>query len=169
MTDISHELDWQIYGSNAGGHHLTNVLLHAATAILLFLVLQKMTRLFWAAAFVAAVFAIHPLRVESVAWVVERKDVLSGFFFMLTLWAWARYVQKRSEVENHKLNAGSASFVVDYCLALAFFALGLLSKSMLVTLPFVLLLLDYWPLNRLSPSKSGAPRPLLRAWLGLIF
>ena len=87
LTDISHILDWQLYGPNAGGHHLTNVLLHAATAILLFLVLRKMTGLIWRSAFVAAVFAIHPLRVESVAWVTERKDVLSGLFFMLTLWA----------------------------------------------------------------------------------
>jgi protein O-mannosyl-transferase len=167
LTDISHQLDWQLYGLNAGGHHLTNVLLHAATVILLFLVLRKMTGLLWPSAFVAAVFAIHPLRVESVAWVAERKDVLSGFFFMLTLWAWARYVKKRSQVENGKLNAISAGAALDYCLVLAFFALGLMSKSMLVTLPFVLLLLDYWPLNRLS-SVTIASRPLFRAWLGLI-
>jgi tetratricopeptide (TPR) repeat protein len=175
VTDLSHQLDWQLFGSNAGGHHLTNVLLHAATAILLFLVLRKMTGMFWPAAFVAAVFAIHPLRVESVAWVAERKDVLSGFFFMLTLWAWARYVQKRSEAESRKSNAGSAIFALDprrwtldYYLALGFFSLGLLSKSMLVTLPFVLLLLDYWPLNRLPSCVSCAPRPRLHAWMGLI-
>jgi protein O-mannosyl-transferase len=175
VTDLSHELDWQLYGSNAGGHHLTNVLLHAATTILLFLVLRKLTGVFWPAAFVAAVFAIHPLRVESVAWVVERKDVLSGLFFMLTLWAWARYVEKRSEMENPRLNVNGAGFILDprrwtldYFLALAFFALGLMAKSMLVTLPFVLLLLDYWPLNRLSCDATCAFRPRLRQWFGLV-
>ena len=92
LTMLSHMLDCQLYGLNAGGHHLTNVLLHTATAILLFLVLRRMTGFLWRSAFVAAVFAIHPLRVESVAWVAERKDVLSGLFFMLTLWAYTRYV-----------------------------------------------------------------------------
>ena len=87
LTTISHMVDWQFYGRNAGGHHLTNVLLHAANAILLFLVLGAMTGTVWRSAFVAAVFAVHPLHVESVAWVAERKDVLSGLFFMLTLWA----------------------------------------------------------------------------------
>ena len=95
LTWISHMLDCQLYGLNPGGHHLTNVLLHAATAILLFLVLRQMTGAFWRSAFVAAVFAIHPLRVESVAWVAERKDVLSGLFFMLTIWAYVRYVRGR--------------------------------------------------------------------------
>ena len=90
LTWLSHMLDCQLYGLHAGGHHLTNVLLHAATAILLFLVLWRMTGDLWPSAFVAAVFAIHPLRVESVAWVAERKDVLSGLFFMLTLAAYRR-------------------------------------------------------------------------------
>ena len=90
---MSHMLDCQLYGLNPGGHHLTNVLLHTATVILLFLVLRRMTGFLWRSAFVAAVFAIHPLRVESVAWVAERKDVLSGLFFMLTLWAYTRYAQ----------------------------------------------------------------------------
>ena len=94
LTMMSHMLDYQLYGLNAGGHHLTNLLLHTATAILLFLVLRRMTGFLWRSAFVAAVFAIHPLHVESVAWVAERKDVLSGLFFMLTLWAYARYVKK---------------------------------------------------------------------------
>ena len=143
VTDLSHMLDWQLYGSNAGGHHLTNVLLHAATAILLFLALQQMTRSLWPCAFVAAVFAIHPLRVESVAWVVERKDVLSGFFFMLTLLAYTPYA-------THK--AGQASWF--YVLSLILFALGLLSKTMLVTLPLILLLLDYWPLGRVPSDKQ---------------
>jgi tetratricopeptide (TPR) repeat protein len=175
LTDISHMLDWQLYGLNAGGHHFTNVLLHTATAMLLFLVLRKLTGAFWRAAFVAAVFAVHPLRVESVAWVVERKDVLSGLFFMLTLWAWARYAQKRSREMNLKLDTESASRVInprrwtpDYFLALIFFALGLLSKAMLVTLPFILLLLDYWPLNRLSFSAPGAHRRRYPVWAGLI-
>ena len=96
LTMLSHMLDCQLYGLNAGGHHLTNVLLHTATVILLFLVLRRMTGFLWRSAFVAAVFAIHPLRVESVAWVAERKDVLSGLFFMLTLWAYVRYAQTSS-------------------------------------------------------------------------
>jgi len=140
LTWISHMLDCQFYGLNPGGHHLTNILLHTVTAILLFLVLRRMTGALWRSAFVAAVFAIHPLRVESVAWVAERKDVLSGVFFMLTLWAYVRYIEQ-SNVPGSKLK-------VFYCLVLLFFALGLMSKPMLVTLPFVLLLLDYWPLNR---------------------
>src|SRR5580698_6671233 len=102
LTEISHMSDWQLYGPNAGGHHLTNVLLHAATAILLFLALRKMTAALWPSAFVAAVFAVHPLRVESVAWVMERKDVLSGFFFMLALWTWARYVQNRKMTDDRE-------------------------------------------------------------------
>ena len=157
LTVMSHMLDCQLYGLNAGGHHLTNVLLHAASVILLFLVLHQMTGALWRSALVAAVFAIHPLRVESVAWVAERKDVLSGLFFMLTLWAYTRYAQGRSRVEGRGSSAGSGSlaldarrWTLDYSLVLLFFALGLLSKPMLVTLPFVLLLLDYWPLNRFA-------------------
>jgi len=147
LTTISHMVDWQFYGRNAGGHHLTNVLLHAANAILLFLVLGAMTGTVWRSAFVAAVFAVHPLHVESVAWVAERKDVLSGLFFMLTLWAYARYAQP----------AGSRrpKSKIWYGLTLAFFTFGLMSKPMLVTLPFVLLLLDYWPLRRLEVQGSG--------------
>jgi tetratricopeptide (TPR) repeat protein len=176
VTAISRMLDWQIYGANAGGHHLTNVLLHAATAILLFLVLRKMTGAMWRSAFVAAVFAIHPLRVESVAWVTERKDVLSGLFFMLTLWMWVRYAQKRLQMEKCRESDAKSAILafnprywtLDYYLALAFFALGLLSKTMLVTLPFVLFLLDYWPLNRLSSSISYALRARFHVWLGLV-
>ena len=153
MTALSRMLDWQFYGPNAGGHHLTNVLLHAANAILLFLLLRQMTGAMGRSAFVAAVFALHPLRVESVAWVTERKDVLSGLFFLLTLWAYVRYVQKStvpaaaSTFQRFTLHASRY-----YCLAVLFFALGLLAKTMLVTVPFVLLLLDYWPLKR-----SNAP------------
>jgi tetratricopeptide (TPR) repeat protein len=175
LTDISHMSDWQLYGLNAGGHHLTNILLHTATAILLFVTLRKLTGAFGRAAFVAAVFAIHPLRVESVAWVTGRKDVLSGLFFMLALWTWTRYAQKQSREINLKPDTESASWVIDprrwtpdYFLALIFFGLGLLSKAMLVTLPFLLLLLDYWPLNRLSPSASGTRRSRSQIWAGLI-
>jgi len=134
LTWLFHMLDCQLYGLNPGGHHLTNVLLHTAAAILLFLVLRRMTGFLWRSAFVAAVFAIHPLHVESVAWVAERKDVLSGVFFMLTLGAYVRYVEK-SKVQSPKSK-------VFYGLTLLFFTLGLMSKPMLVTLPFVLLLLD---------------------------
>ncbi|MHB8773183.1 MAG: tetratricopeptide repeat protein [Syntrophales bacterium] len=146
LTWISHMLDCQIYGLQAGGHHLINVLLHALVAILLFLVLWRMTGFFWRSAFVAAVFAVHPLRAESVAWVSERKDVLSGLFFMLTIGAYDRYVRLPT-------SRGRFGMVV------LFFTLGLLSKNMLVTLPFLLLLLDYWPLNRAS---AFTPRIWLR-------
>ena len=146
LTSISHMVDWQFYGRNAGGHHLTNVLLHAANAILLFLVLGAMTGTVWRSAFVAAVFAVHPLHVESVAWVAERKDVLSGLFFMLTLWAYARHAQQAGGL-------GPKSHIW-YGLALAFFIFGLMSKPMLVTLPFVLLLLDYWPFKRVESLRS---------------
>ena len=143
LTTMSHMLDCQFYGLNAGGHHLTNILLHTATAILLFLVLRRMTGALWRSAFVAAVFAIHPLRVESVAWVTERKDVLSGLFFMLTIGAYVRYARRPWSPAR-------------YGLVVLLFALGLMSKPMLVTLPFVLLLLDYWPLKRYSHPALAA-------------
>jgi protein O-mannosyl-transferase len=145
LTTMSHMLDCQLYGLKAGGHHLTNILLHAATAILLFLVLRGMTGALWRSAFVATVFAIHPLRVESVAWISERKDVLSGLFFMLTLWAYVRYVRKPA--------------LMGYLAVLFLFALGLMSKPVLVTLPLLLLLLDYWPLNRFSIATSSEAGP----------
>jgi len=134
LTWISHMLDWQLFGNNAGGHHLTNLIFHIANTLLLFIVLRQMTSALWQSAFVAALFAFHPLHVESVAWVSERKDVLSTFFWILTMWTYLRYVKQP--------NAGR------YLLTLLTFALGLMSKPMLVTLPFVLLLLDYWPLKR---------------------
>jgi len=136
LTTISHMLDCQLYGLKAGWHHFTNVVLHTLAAMLLFLALQRMTGAVWRSAFVAAVFAIHPLRVESVAWVAERKDVLSGVFFMLTLLAYANYVR--------------VPRVRGYLVVLFLFACGLMSKPMLVTLPFVLLLLDYWPIDRIK-------------------
>jgi tetratricopeptide (TPR) repeat protein len=140
LTWLSHELDCQFYGLHPGGHHLTNVLLHTATVIALFLILRQMTGALWRSAFVAAVFAIHPLRVESVAWVSERKDVLSGLFFMLTIGAYVRYV------ENLKFQISNFKFF--YIGSVVLFAMGLMCKPMLVTLPLVLLLLDYWPLQR---------------------
>ena len=150
LTWISHMLDCQFYGLNPGGHHLTNVLLHAAAAILLFLVLREMTGTFWRSAFVAAVFAIHPLRVESVAWVAERKDLLSGLFFMLTMGAYVRY-------------ARAPWSLFRYGLVVLLFAMGLMCKPMLVTMPFVLLLLDYWPLNRFTtPQGHGGEHPKIR-------
>ena len=135
LTTISHMLDCQLYGLRSGWHHFTNVLLHTLAAILLFLALMKMTGAFWRSGFVAAVFAIHPLRVESVAWIAERKDVLSGVFFMLTLLAYLHYTRLPS--------------VRRYLVVVFVLACGLMSKPMLVTLPFVLLLLDYWPLDRI--------------------
>jgi tetratricopeptide (TPR) repeat protein len=140
LTWLSHMLDCQLYGLNPAGHHLTNILLHTATVIALFLVLRQLTGAFWRSAFVAAVFAIHPLRVESVAWVAERKDVLSGLFFMLTIGAYARYA---------RLPWSAAR----YGLVMLLFAMGLMCKPMLVTLPVVLLLLDYWPLRRAEPAR----------------
>jgi tetratricopeptide (TPR) repeat protein len=149
LAVISHMLDCQFYGTKAGWHHLTSILLHIATVIALFLVLKRLTGALWRSAFVAAVFAIHPLHVESVAWVAERRDVLCGLFFMLTIGAYARHVRKKSE-SNPALASGLWSW--SYGLVLFLFALALLSKPMAVTLPFVLLLLDYWPLQRISGS-----------------
>ena len=142
LTWLSHALDCQLYGTQHPGlHHLTNVVLHAAVAIALFLVLWRMTGELWPSAFAAAVFAVHPLRAESVAWISERKDLLSGLFFVLTLAAYLHYVR-------HRFSWGR------YLLVIAMFALGLLAKPMLVTLPFVLLLLDYWPLGRFATQWS---------------
>ncbi|PQP35489.1 hypothetical protein C6A37_02205 [Desulfobacteraceae bacterium SEEP-SAG9] len=141
ITWLSHMLDIQLYGMNPGGHHLTSVLIHIANTVLLFFVFRRMTGDLWRSGFMAALFAVHPLHVESVAWVAERKDVLSIFFWMLTLWSYVRYVE----------NPGAGK----YFQVLLFFILGLLSKSMIVTLPFVLLLLDYWPLCRFQFSRSG--------------
>jgi len=140
LTWLSHEVDCQLYGLHPGGHHLSNVLIHTLAVIALFLAMRRMTGALWRSAFVAALFAIHPLRVESVAWIAERKDVLSGLWFMLTIGAYGRYVQE--------FKAQGSKFKVFYAMALVFFVLGLMSKPMLVTLPAVLLLLDYWPLQR---------------------
>jgi Flp pilus assembly protein TadD len=140
---ISHMVDFQIYGMNPAGHHLTSLLLHLANSILFFLLLQHMTKARWPSALTAALFALHPLHVESVAWVSERKDMLSTLFWMLAVWAYVRYTEE-SALKKPK----AETF---YTGSLVLFALGLMSKPMLVTLPFILLLLDYWPLQRLHP------------------
>jgi protein O-mannosyl-transferase len=143
---LSHIVDFQLYGLEPAGHHATSVLLHLANSILLFLLLRDLTGAFWRSAMVAALFALHPLRVESAVWVAERKDVLSTFFWMLTLWAYVRYAGAG--------NAPGVKGTLFYGWAVVFFALGLMAKPMLVTLPFVLLLLDGWPLGR---WRWGAP------------
>ncbi len=148
LTWLSHMADVELFGlTHPGGHHLTSVLLHAATAVVLFLVLLQMTAAGWPSAFAAALFAVHPLHVESVAWIAERKDVLSGLFFVLTVAAYVGYVRRPPSVPRYLLVAG-------------LFTLGLLSKPMLVTLPFVLLLLDYWPLERLSIETPPHAAPV---------
>ena len=149
LTWLSHMVDCQIYGLKAGGHHVTNVVLHLVNTLLLFGVLRRMTGAVWRSALVAALFGLHPLHVETVAWVADRKDVLSTVFWLLTLWAYSRYVE---------FPAGGRRW---YGLALVFFVLGLMSKPMLVTLPFVLLLLDYWPLKRMELADFKAQRATL--------
>jgi Tfp pilus assembly protein PilF len=158
---LSLMLDCQLFGVNAGWMHLVNVFFHAINAVLLFLLLLRLTCALWQSALVAALFAWHPLRVESVAWVTERKDVLFLFFGLLALMAYVRYAQRQAKVESPRSSAGTALLPLpargatgDYAWALLFFALGLMSKPMLVTLPFVFLLLDYWPLQRVPVSKS---------------
>ncbi len=142
LTWLSYMLDCQLFHRWLGGHHATSLALHILSSVLLFLLLNRMTGAIWRSAMVAALFAWHPLHVESVAWLSERKDVLCTVFWMLTLWAYLRYGE-----ECKMQNAKCKKF---YVLALAFFVLGLMSKPMLVTLPFVLLLLDWWPLRRLQ-------------------
>ena len=180
LTWLAHSLDVQLFGLRPGWHHLTSLLLHVTNSMLLFLLLHRLTGALGRSAFAAALFALHPLHVESVVWVSERKDVLSAFFFMLTLWAYVRYTGK-SALSNQRSVAGSPASgtpaadngqqtaqhatrnmrpvsilhppsSIFYLLALSFFALGLMSKSMVVTLPGVLLLLDFWPLRRLRSA-----------------
>ena len=146
VTWLSHMLDCEMSGLKPGMHHLTNLIFHIANTLLLFLVLGKMTGALWRSAVVAAIFALHPFHVESVAWVAERKDVLSTFFWMLTMWTYVRYCQ----------GPGPARYI----LVLLFFILGLMSKPMLVSLPFVMLLMDYWPLGRLQLLLPENKTPL---------
>jgi len=150
LTWLSHMADVELFGLNPRGHHLINLLFHAANTVLLFLLLVRMTGSVWRSGFVAALFGMHPLHVESVAWVSERKDVLSTLFWILATWAYIRYA------EVPRLRRYIPVFLL--------MALGLLSKPMLVTLPFVFLLLDYWPLQRLSFGKKDTGKPSLPLW-----
>ena len=141
LTWLSLMLDWQLYGENPGGHHISALILHLVNTLLLFLVMSRLTQRLWPAALVAALFALHPLHVESVAWASERKDLLSACFWLLTMWAYLRYVERPGTWR--------------YLPVLICFALGLMAKPMAVTEPFVLLLLDYWPLGR-WPARPAA-------------
>ena len=152
VTWLSLMADCELFGIDPGWHHLINVLLHTANSILLFWLLKQMTGAVWRSAFVAALFAVHPLHVESVAWITERKDVLSGLFWMLTTVAYLRYVKRPG--------------VVRYVLTLLLFVLGLMTKTMLLTLPVILLLLDFWPLRRINPEERGSAAVESRKILG---
>ena len=143
ITWISLMLDAEIFGARAAGPHFVNLLLHVANTVLVFALLRPVTGAFWPSAVVGGLFALHPLHVESVAWISERKDVLSTFFALLTLWAYERYAHHTGSKRRWH-----------YILALLFFALGLMSKPMLVTMPFVMLLLDYWPLRRMRVASA---------------
>ncbi len=148
VTWLSHMVDVEVFGLSPRGHHLTSVFIHTASTVLLFLLLAQITMAPWQSLFAAALFALHPLHVESVAWVAERKDVLSGFFWLLTLLLYSRYVKRPDRIQ--------------YLLVFFSLAAGLMTKPMLVTLPLVMILLDYWPLDRF---RSGAsPRPFLSAY-----
>ena len=170
VTWVSHMLDCQLFGVNPGPHHLVNVAFHIVNALLLLVVLNRMTGAFWRSAMVAGLFALHPLQVDTVAWVTERKNVLSTFFWLLTMWAYCRFAEKRalkSENRKPKTEGNPKSEIriqpdgsritshgsLFYLLALLFFAVGLMCKPALVTLPFVLLLLDYWPLKRSAECR----------------
>ena len=154
LTTMSHMLDCQLFGLNPGAHHLVNVFFHSIAAVLLFALFVQMTNRVWLSGFVAAVFAIHPLRVESVAWIAERKDVLSGVFFMLTLLAYVAYTRKQT--------------VGRYLTMSILFACGLMSKPMLITTPFILLLLDYWPLTRSQRTEVRGQKASNSSWRALI-
>ncbi len=162
VTWLSHMVDAELFSLSPEGHHLTSICLHALNSLMMFLILRLMTGAVWRSAIVAALFAWHPLRVESVAWVAERKDVLSGFFAMLVLGAYARFVAFKTQ--------NSVRTRLWYGLALLFFALGLMSKPMLVTLPFVMLLLDFWPLRRIfNPERNDLdPLPLRKKLVPLV-
>jgi tetratricopeptide (TPR) repeat protein len=161
LTWLSHMTDCELFGLNPGAHHLVNVLFHTANVVLLLVLLLRLTGELWPGVFVAALFAWHPLHVESVAWISERKDVLSTFFALLTLLAYTRYAKAVTSDRWQVTRTNSTLSPVTrhpsrfYWLALFFFALGLMSKPMLVTLPFVMLLLDYWPLRRVRSAECG--------------
>ena len=141
LTWLSLMFDYQLHGLNAGGYHLTNLILHILSALLLFWLFNRMTGAIWRSAFVAALFALHPLHVESVAWIAERKDVLSVFFWMLTLCLYVYYTEK--------------PVIKRYLPVVFFFVCGLMSKPMVVTLPVIMILLDYWPLERFESKMTG--------------
>jgi len=151
LTWISHMIDVQFFGMNAGGHHLTSVGFHILNAVLLLVWLNAMTGEFWKSSFVAALFSLHPLHVESVAWIAERKDVLSTFFFILSLLSYTHYCQKKS--------------LQQYLLSLFFFICALMAKPMVVTLPFVFLILDYWPLKRIPEDMLSKKIPVHEKWV----
>ena len=149
MAWLSHMLDFQLFGKQPSAHHLTNLFFHLASTLLLFLTLKEMTAAFWRSAFVAAMFALHPLHVESVAWVAERKDVLSAFFWFLTMAVYVEYAKRPARGK--------------YLAVLFIYILGLMAKPILVTLPFVLLLLDFWPLRRIPSAEIERHR----IWLAI--
>ncbi len=149
LTWMSHQLDSSLFGLNAGAHHFINVFFHSANSILLFVVIRKLTGCFWKSAFVAAVFAVHPVHVESVAWVAERKDVLSTLFWLLTTYFYIRFARNTKETNI-------------YWLSFLLFACGLMAKPMLVTLPFTLILLDYWALERFEKWNFESLFPLIK-------
>ncbi len=149
LTWISFMLDFKLFGLNPSGYHIVNLLLHLANSVLLFLILTRMTGAMWQSAFVAALFALHPLHVESVAWIAERKDVLSAFFWILTMGAYVFYVEKPDTKK--------------YLLVILLFSLGLMAKPMLVSLPFALLLLDYWPLSRFRSKQSATDEKIFKS------
>jgi len=142
LTWLSHMADCQLFGLNPAGHHAVNILFHSINTVLLFFLMLFMTKKMWGSALVAALFALHPTHVESVAWVAERKDVLSTFFFMLTLMAYLAYTRRQG--------------IVRYSVVCLLFTLGLMAKPMLVTLPCLLLLLDFWPLGRIQFNRKSA-------------
>ena len=154
LTWLSYCLDVSVFGLNPAGPHYVNVLLHAVNAVLLFLLLEAATGFMWRSVLVAALFAIHPLNVESVAWIAERKNELSMLFFLLALAAYGKYVKKPN--------------ISRYCLVALCFALGLMAKPQIITLPFVLLLLDHWPLNRVADSRSQGVNRTEPAWGNLV-
>ena len=188
VTWISHMVDCQLYGLKPAGHHLSNLLFHTLNTVLVFLVFRRMTGAFWRCAVLAGLFALHPLQVDTVAWVAERKNLLSTLFWLLTLWTYAYYAERRSlksKVQSPKSkvrsqraessigNPAAVSIhslsLVYYLLSLGFFALGLMCKPVLVTLPLVMLLLDYWPLERTAAlGKTGKKWDKARGWAWLV-
>lgn len=157
LTWLSLIINSHLFGPGAGGFHLINVLLHLVNSLLLFAVLKKMTGSVWKSAFVAVLFTLHPMHVESVAWIAERKDVLSTLFLFLSLYTYTHYVRFASIIDKVKASKTKQNINVFYFLTLLFFLCGLLSKPMLVTLPFLLLLLDLWPLGRFNPVNMNKP------------